>query len=172
METNNIETKLLIRNFWENAAYLNVKDVIEKDRRDIHARNCEGVTTLHMAAAYSRDIEAVQLLLNEGAKEYIESVTGERRTPLHYAAAYSSMPDVINLLIGEGANKEAKDKGGKTPLHLAAHMNSISEIAVALINRGADDTARDELGKTPFDYIKDNKNLKDTEAYRLLEKTC
>ncbi len=49
----------------------------------------------------------------------------------------------------------------------AAIDGTASEVKAAL-SAGADPGARDDAGRTPFDYAKDNKALKGTEAYWLL----
>lgn len=158
MNTKTID-KFLNCSFWASAGDLNVKEAIERSEGNIHACNRKGETTLHVAAMYSTDTEAVRFLLNEGAREYIESVTDDGRTPLHYAAAHNSTPDMVNLLIDEGANKDAKDKEERTPLHLAVHVNRRPEIIAALVQKGANRAARDKYDKRPIDYTEDD-NLK------------
>ncbi len=42
------------------------------------------------------------------------------------------------------------------------------EVIKALLNAGADGKLKSSEGKTAFDYVKENLDIKDTEAYWLL----
>ena len=63
-----------------------------------------------------------------------------------------------------------KTDEGVTLLHLAAMDNTNPEVVAVLLASGADAKSRDAGGCSPLDMAKENKNLKGTDAYRLLEK--
>ena len=111
-------------------------------------------TTL-MRAAYSADLELVQLLLDYGADPDIRSSANE--TPLLAAAghgwidgysqgkSFAERLDVIRLLVNLGADVNWADDAGITPLMVAANMGEVAIIQY-LVDRGADLGAHD-LGK-------------------------
>ena len=67
-----------------------------------------------------------------------------------------------------GADIKVRDKSGETPLHHAAEGSKNLAVLMALLNAGANPKARDKDGKTPWGYDKDNKALKESDAYRRL----
>ncbi|MFW6025874.1 MAG: ankyrin repeat domain-containing protein [Candidatus Woesearchaeota archaeon] len=48
---------------------------------------------------------------------------------------------------------------------MASRYNSNPEVINVLLNNGADGSIKCEKGKMAFDYAKDNKGLKGTDAY-------
>ena len=111
--------------------------------------------TALMRAAYSADLELVQLLLEYGADTSIRS--SENETPLLAAAGHGwidgysqgkSFPErleVIRLLVELGADVNWADDAGITPLMVAANMGD-TDIVQYLVDNGADLGAHD-LGK-------------------------
>ena len=103
---------------------------------------------LHIAA-YHGQVEAIKVLLKEGA-----DVNAKRdkdgRTPLHWAA-WKGQVEAIKLLLKAGAKVNAKEKTGKTPLHSAALKGQVEAIKV-LLKAGAKVNARDKDGDTPLHW--------------------
>ncbi len=111
-------------------------------------------TTL-MRAAYSADLELVQLLLDYGADPDIRSSANE--TPLLAAAghgwidgysqgkSFTERLEVVRLILDLGADVNWADDAGITPLMVAANMGDVAIIQY-LVDRGADLGAHD-LGK-------------------------
>jgi ankyrin repeat protein len=69
-------------------------------RVDIDARNVQGLTPLHVAAA-GGDIAVVHLLVQHGADVNVQSYIGA--TPLDHAITYGRRHDVVELLQAHGA---------------------------------------------------------------------
>jgi ankyrin repeat protein len=69
-------------------------------RVEVDARNAQGWTSLHVAAA-GGDIAVVELLLRHGAEVNVQSHVGA--TPLDNAIAYSQNRAVVALLEAHGA---------------------------------------------------------------------
>ena len=149
---------------------------------DPGARTEHGVTPLHWAVQSGKP-SVILALIKGGADPGARAAFGF--TPLHLAAGWNSNPSVILALIEAGADPGARMErdetplpprlaaaanlaAGITPLHWAAGWNSNPSVILALVEGGADPGARDDAGRTPFDYAKDNKALKGTEAYWLL----
>ena len=73
-------------------------------------------------------------------------------------------PEVITTLLKAGADIRDRSNNGVTAL------NPKPEVISTLLKAGADGKAKDSKGKTAFDYAQDNWSLKDTDAYRQLQK--
>ena len=69
-------------------------------RVDIEARNAQGLTPLHVAAA-GGDLAVVQLLVQHGADVHAQSYIGS--TPLDHAITYGRRHAVVELLQAHGA---------------------------------------------------------------------
>lgn len=112
-----------------------------------------GHTTPLMAAAYSNNTDAVDLLLERGARALDVDLSGQ--TALHhFALNMESEPDllIIDLLLGAGIAIDAKDARGDTALHSAiaaaaqyqerrADMRpcfNLAPLIERLVERGAD----------------------------------
>lgn len=132
---------------------------------DIEARTKRGQTPLHEAMyqiAYNTCLPVAELLLNRGANIEVRDNNGN--TPLHLAVT-SGQLQLVKLLLSKGANTEVRTEVGSTPLHLAAKGSRDTRTIDALIAVGTNATARDKDGKTPFDYARENKHLKGSDAY-------
>ena len=106
---------------------------------DIHVRDREGNTLLHLAVSG----KMVRLLLDLGADLYAENNFGQN--PL-FLAIWESRAEVIPALLEGGIDANAPDSDGYTPL-LAARDPAV---AALLIRHGADVNARSKSGKTPL----------------------
>jgi len=90
---------------------------------------------------------------------------------LMWAAESNTNLEVITALINAGANINAQTQNGFTPLIWAARSkNANSEVIIFLLNAGADPSIKNSLGRTAMDYAWENEKLKDTEAFRILQK--
>ena len=98
---------------------------------DPNAKNADGATPLHVAAALGRD-GIMKLLLERKVELEARDVDGN--TPLHLAAAHAD-GETVELLLDGGAKIEARNGFGETPLHLAAESGRI-DTARALQRRG------------------------------------
>ncbi|MEG9861005.1 MAG: ankyrin repeat domain-containing protein [Parvularculales bacterium] len=83
----------------------------------VGARDKNGFTPLHHAAAKSETPAVVELLLDHGAN--IEARSKDGFTSLHGAATISKTPTVAEVLLNRGADGAVQDKHGKTPFFYA-----------------------------------------------------
>ena len=90
-------------------------------------------------------------------------------SPLMQAARYNSDPEVITALIEAGASVNQKGPGGRTPLMFAAEDSSNPEVIITLLKFGADAKAVENAGVPVINFARGNKNLINTEAFRILE---
>ena len=127
---------------------------------DINARTEDGVTPLH-AAALVNTPAVISALLEAGA-----DVNSDGITPLHMAIANNTVASV-SVLLEAGADINSQMEDGSTPLHWAARANA-PDVMRILLEEGADPTPADYTGRTAWDYIRENPEFKDTEAYRKL----
>ena len=117
---------------------------------DIEAKDDDGWTPLHFAAAFNKNPAVIQALLDAGAD--IEAKSDRSVTPLHLAANTSAIPAVIQVLLDAGADTEAKDDGGWTPL-LGAAFNEDPVVIQVLLDAGADTEAKNDDGSTPLHIL-------------------
>ncbi len=137
---------------------------------DVNSRNKFGQTPLHYIVWRSSKPDIVAALTKAGADANIRSHDEDGAlAPLHIAARFSSTPGIITALIKAGADVNIRNRHDRTPLYFAARYSSEPGIMAALLAAGADPKLADRGGKTPWDYIQDNPNLKNTDAYRQLE---
>ena len=151
--------------FFEKASLKMVLKMLDRGA-EANARDEWGFTPLHFAAAFNDDPDVVTALVEAGAdlnardKEW-------GATPLHWAAWSNDNPGVIIALLDGGADPNSRDARESTPLHAAADQSNNPAIILTLLDFGADLSLRD-AGKLAWDYIKDNAELKDTEAFMRL----
>ncbi len=86
--------------------------------RHLDDYSADGWTALSLAAHFNQ-VEAVKILLEQGADLHARSRNANGNTALHAALAGGS-GEVAGVLLERGADVNAADAGGWTPLHLAA----------------------------------------------------
>jgi ankyrin repeat protein len=98
-------------------------------------------------AAKQRDIDAVRVLIKDGAD--VNAAQGDGSTALHWAAR-SGKADLVQMLLYAGANVMATTRlGAYTPLMMAA-QGGHSAVVATLIAGGADVNATSATGTTPL----------------------
>ena len=112
---------------------------------NVHARDADGRTPLHVAAS-GRDKVHVALLLERGAEVNTRDDVG--RTPLHEAADCLQIRQ-MKFLPSRGADANRRDNRGETPLHIALRRGEESHVRV-LLDHGAEVNTRDDKGRTPL----------------------
>lgn|GEM_PF-2167762 len=112
-----------------------MRGIIDKrvDVNSVHPRIPDKHTAL-MAAARHGQVQALQLLIDAGAKVDLRDASG--RTALFYGVG-SERSDAVLVIIKAGADVNAKDNNGKTPLVLAVEVGN-RQIVQQLILAGAD----------------------------------
>lgn len=118
----------------------------------VQARDVNGSTPLHIAAANAWLSDPLSVLIQAGAEVNASDKMGS--TPLHYAATFASA-DSVEVLISAGAEIDARDRNGSTPLHDAAaslwggYIEGAERVRL-LVDAGADVNARGINGSTPL----------------------
>lgn len=124
-------------------------------------RNQVGNSAL-MIAAYKKNIDAVQKLIDKGAE-----VNQTGWTALHYAAAAGSNP-IVQLLLDNDAYIDTQSPNKTTPLMMAARGGYILTVKL-LLDEGADLTLKNSLGMTALDMAiqHHHQDIMDGLRYRL-----
>ena len=121
---------------------------------DLHARDRDGNTPLHLASrgSFSGHADAVRVLLQRGADLHRPNARGE--TPLHvavYGDVGAAHADVIKTLLDAGARPETVDGNGLTALQrFVRHSGDKGRIVTLLIRAGADPDQKDPRGDVPL----------------------
>lgn len=111
---------------------------------DLNARDADGLTPLHRAAAWNPDPAVTRTLLGAGADVGTRIVGGF--TPLHLAAGGTTHPEVIVALVEAGTDPNVRADQAMTPLMVAAALNTSVDAIAALIAAGSDLDAISERG--------------------------
>lgn len=118
---------------------------------DLQARDEEGLTALHYAAA-TGNLPTLRALLDAKAKLAVSDKNGT--TPLHWAAA-RGRKETAQALLAADAPVDPADKEGQTPLHLAVAAGQ--EVLVRLLlDHGANPNLRNHKGETAFTYAENH----------------
>jgi ankyrin repeat protein len=133
---------------------------------DVNAADLPGITPLMMAAGWSGNLRAVQMLLAKGANVNAVSrpVMGlpvkngasefGSLTALIMAAPFGP-PELIKTLLDAGADVNGRDVRGMTPLMLAvATDHQDAAIIRMLLDHGADPNIKSKLGETAVDWAR------------------
>ncbi|HEY7318044.1 MAG TPA: ankyrin repeat domain-containing protein [Candidatus Binatia bacterium] len=92
--------------------------------------------TALMMAAYSANVEALQLLLSHGAN--INAADSDGETALHYAArATRGSIEIVRILLQQGADVNVRDRDGTTAL-IKVIQKERSAVALLLLEHNAD----------------------------------
>lgn len=134
---------------------------------DVRSQDEEGLTVLHLVAAFNDRPSVVTALVEAGA-DVNSSYSEDAVTPLLVASGLNQNPEIIRVLIEAGADVDAEGPDGKTPLIHAIQSTDTPSIISALLDAGADPTRADDSGVSAWDYANDNPSLWDTDAYREL----
>lgn len=131
---------------------------------DVNAADLPGITPLMMAAGWNGNLDAVKLLLANGAKVNAVSrpVMGlpSKNGPSEFGsltallmAAPFGPPELIKTLLDAGADVNARDVRGMTPLMLAVSTDRQDAAVIQmLLEHGADLTIKSKLGETAGDW--------------------
>ena len=125
-------------------------------------------TALTWAASSNQRPEVISFLLSAGSDVNAKDQNGI--TALMVAAEHNENPEIITRLLKAGADVNAADDAGFTPLIHAASKNDNPAVLAALLAAGANAKLKTSKGYTALDYAEYNRSLKDTEAYRQLQK--
>lgn len=122
-------------------------------------------TALILAAVDGRNNE-VRALLEDGSDVNAKNMYG--MTALMYAAEGNHAETVV-ILLEAGADINARNNEGSTALMIAA-IHACEDAANALMeNSEVDVEATNNNGKTALDYARENKNFKNSAAFKRLE---
>lgn len=145
---------------------IEVMKLLLDNNANINTKDEYGNTILHEVSEY-RNAEKARLLLENGAKKYINTKNNDGNTPLYCCYVIRDICetieweidtyiDTIKVLLEYGADINMKNNNGNTLLHLAYEYEDISIIEL-LIENGADINIKNDLGQTPLDKeIKNN----------------
>lgn len=111
---------------------------------DLSAKNQDGNTALHVAAAEVDNAVIATKLLQAGSD--INAIDNGGATPLHYAAS-SADKEMVQVLLDWEADITVKDTGEKLALHWAAENRQL-DVSRLLLDQGADIRAKDGSGRT------------------------
>lgn len=143
----------------------NVVTALIEAGADVNSQNKRGKTPLMVVGKATPEI--ITVLVKAGGD--VNARDEYKVTPLISAAMMSgSNPDVIMSLIKAGAEINARDIDGWTALMWAADKTGNPDVITALIEAGADAKARSGKGHIALDLAKENRSLRNTNAYRQL----
>jgi hypothetical protein len=114
---------------------------------DIHFKDEEGLTALHIACWYQPCL--VELLLDHDADIHARSIFGE--TPLHIACEHQ--PSVVRVLLERGADVHHVSQKGWSALHLVCEYHPY--MIPLLLEYGANRHIKDWQGKTPIAFLRE-----------------
>ena len=131
------------------------------------AKNSFGISSLSIAAEYSKNPDIVSLLLesysptdSDVAKAFIHAITSSN-------IALQVQCEKIRRFIAKGVPLNVF-YGGKTPLMYAASSASSTAVIAVLLKSGALPSARTAEGLRAFDFAKKNQALEKDAVYRSL----
>ena len=140
---------------------------------DVTVGDRNGRSPLHHAAAYAREDELLEVLIDAGAD--IDARDASEQTLLHrFAQDGVCDRSIVKILVAHGADIDAQDHEGNTPLHLAiAACTPWTESRIAApLDASANARCANSLGETPQDIARGNAKLQEQapDAYQRLKK--
>lgn len=136
-----------------------VAEILKIDLQSMNARDIQGYTPLHRAAAFGHG-DIVWLLLSKGAQLDVKNPLAQNITPMH-AALWNPNPSgaraAASPLLCNGVDPNAKLSDNRAPLHTAAEMGHL-QLAEVLLRKGANPEARDAQGHTALDIAQAHGN--------------
>jgi ankyrin repeat protein len=136
-----------------------VSEILKIDLQSMNARDIQGYTAMHRAAAFGRS-EVVWLLLSKGAQLDAKNPMAQNITPMHAALTNpdtSSATSAASPLLSNGVDPNAKLTDNRTPLHTAGEMGHV-ELATVLLRKGADPASKDSQGRSALDLAEAHGN--------------
>ena len=116
---------------------------------NVNAANTQHHKTALILASEKGNLDAINVLLDAGAKQSIKDVNDN--TWLHYAVAGGCSKEVLQAIIDLGADVNAVNTRKETALMLASKKGNIDGIN-ALLDAGANKTIDDANGSTLLHY--------------------
>ena len=144
-----------------------VSQLLANQSRTVNKETTCGGTALQQAARH-RDLNIVQLLLNNGADIAARDFDGN--TALHFACFLKhneSSLEVISLLLDYGVDVNAVNRQGETALYMSVVSRQLS-LTQLLLARGADVTIRDGNREAPLTLASQSGNEKLAQILRIL----
>lgn len=136
----------------QSPAYHEIFQSLLNASANIGAKDHEGNTLLHCAAAKG-DIETVRaILLTRSSHDMARTKNKKGYTPLHCTIGALHSERVIRLLISSGANINCQGKDGRTALHLAAGIGGDISSLNLLIQNGANVLLLCNSGNPPIHF--------------------
>ena len=132
-----------------NGNVAEIKSYLTTNFDSLNAEVSDGLTLLHIAAAFGQE-ELVGFLLDRGALVNKNASNEAGETPLHFAVLFrdeETAARVADRLIANGAELNAPQKGGQTALHHAVARGA-KAVVETLIQAGADPMLKDRNGLT------------------------
>jgi len=129
-----------------------VAEILKIDLQSMNARDIQGYTAMHRAAALGHG-DIVWLLLSKGAQLDAKNPLAQNITPMHAALWNVDTAGAVaaaSPLLSNGVDPNAKLTDNHTPLHTAAEMGHV-KLATLLLRKGSDPDAKDAQGHTALE---------------------
>ena len=115
----------------------------------VNAFSPDGFQPLGLAAFF-KQAQMVQLLLENGAEVNTPSSNAQKVPPLNSACASGSL-EIVRMLLAHGADPNLRQAGGFVPLHSAAQNGQVELIAL-LLEHGAEINLRAANGQNALSF--------------------
>ncbi len=142
-----------------SGALADAEKMLAADKTLVNARDANGSSALHHAAAFA-SLDAMKLLVANGAD--VRATNRRKSTPLHWAVRDEAK---VRFLLDHGAQVDARQSDGRTPLYLAASAGNANAVLRLLLDKGADPNQATANGNTS---LINASGRGDVEAMRLL----